>query len=46
VWPKKTVPTLEVGGALVREAHFQQKSIGRSAEWPYKRGALVIEVPI
>jgi hypothetical protein len=35
-----------VGGALVREANFQQKSIGRSTECPYKRGALVIEVPI
>jgi hypothetical protein len=34
-----------VRGALVIEVHFQQKSIGRSTVCPYRRGALVIEVP-
>ncbi len=34
-----------MGGALVTEVNFQQKLVGRSTERPYKRGALVIEVP-
>ena len=35
----------EFGGARVREVHSHGKSIGRSRKRPYKRGALVREVP-